>query len=88
MSLGSNSVLKFQAGADPGRAWQLQVYVNDEKVLDKVIEGRSDSRDWQEIEVNLAKYANQEVALRLYQRVLIPGREAGNAYWRELVVNR
>jgi hypothetical protein len=88
LRLGGNSVLNFQAGVDPGRAWQLQVYVNDDKVLDKFIEGRSDTRDWQDIEVNLAKYANQEVVLRLYQRVLIPGREAGNAYWRRLIVNQ
>lgn len=87
MKLGSNSILKFQAGVDPGRAWQLQVYMNDDKVLDKLIEGRSETREWQAIEFSLAKYANQEVVLRLYQRVLIPGREAGNAYWRELVVN-
>lgn len=85
--LGSNSILKFQAGVDPGRAWQLQVYVNDDKVLDKLIEGRSGTREWQEIEFRLAKYANQEVVVRLYQRVLIPGHDAGNAYWRELVIH-
>lgn len=80
--------LKFSAGADPGRAWQLQVYVNDDKVLDKLIEGQSESRSWQDIEVNLAKYAKQEVVLRLYQRVLIPHREAGNTSRRSLVVNQ
>jgi hypothetical protein len=79
--------LRFQAGVDSGRAWQLQVYVNDDKALDKLIEGRSEAREWQKIEVNLAKYANQVVVLRLYQRVLIPHREAGNAYWRGLIVN-
>jgi hypothetical protein len=86
-TLGKAPVLKFKAGVDSGRAWQLQVYVNDDKVLDKLIEGRSESRDWQDIEVNLGAYENQQVTLRLYQRVLIPGREAGNAYWRDLVVN-
>lgn len=85
--LGKDPALKFGAGVDPGRAWRLQVYVNDDKVLDKLIEGQSESRSWQDIEVNLAKYADQEVVLRLYQRVLIPHREAGNAYWRSLVVN-
>jgi hypothetical protein len=28
-----------------------------------------------------------EAVLRLYQRVLIPGREAGNAYGSKLVIN-
>ncbi len=85
--IDANSVLKFKAGVDAGRAWQLQVYVNDEKVLDKLIESRAETAEkiqWQDIEVDLAKYANQEVALRLYQRVLIPHQEAGNAYWRDL----
>ena len=85
--LDANSVLKFRAGVDAGRAWQLQIYINDDKVLDKLIESHADTAEmieWQDIEVSLAKYANQEVALRLYQRVLIPHREAGNAYWRGL----
>jgi hypothetical protein len=84
--LGPNPVLSFKAGVDPGRAWQLQVYVKDDKLLDEVIEGISDARTWQDISIDLSKYAGQEVALRLYQRVLIPHHEAGNAYWKDLVV--
>jgi hypothetical protein len=75
------------AGVDPERTWQLQVYVNDDKVLDKLIEGRTGTRQWDDIKVDLAKYASQEVVLRLYQRVLIPHHEAGNAYWRRLTVD-
>ena len=82
--IDTKSVLKFKAGVDAGRAWQLQVYVNDDKVLDKLIESHADTQEWQDIEVSLGKYATQEVALRLYQRVLIPHHEAGNAYWRAL----
>lgn len=85
--LGNNPILRFKAGVDSGRAWQLQAYVNDDKVLDQLIDGQSTTRRWQEFEINLSKSANQEVVLRLYQRVLIPGREAGNAYWRDLVLN-
>ena len=85
--LGNAPVLKFKAGADPGRAWQLQVYVNDDKLLDTLIEGLSDSRSWRDIHVDLSNYGNEEVVLRLYQRVLIPHREAGNGYWRDLAVN-
>ena len=81
--LGKNSGLHFQVGVDPGRAWQLQAYVNDDKVLDKLIEGSvGDSPMWQPIDIDLQKYSNQRVVLRLYQRVLIPQHEAGNAYWR------
>ena len=42
VSVGKNSELTFKAGVDPGRAWQLQVYVNDDKVLDKLIEGQAE----------------------------------------------
>jgi hypothetical protein len=91
VSLGSAPFLRFKAGVDVGRAWQLQVYVNDEKVLDKLIEGRhasrqSDSRYWEDINIGLSDYKNQKVVLRLYQRVLIPHHEAGDAYWRDLTV--
>ena len=78
--------MSFLAGVDPARAWQLQVYVNDDRVLDKLIETASDNRDWQQIEIDLSKYRNQEVALRLCQPVLIPHPEAGNVYWRNLIL--
>lgn len=84
--LGSSPVLKFKAGVDPARAWQLQVYVNDDRLLDKLIEGGSETRSWQEINIDLTRYRGQVVVLRLYQRVLIPHHEAGNAYWRDLEV--
>jgi hypothetical protein len=83
--------LRFQAGVDVGRAWQLQVYVNDSKLVDKLIDGlyespSSEGRQWEEITVDLGDYRAQGVVLRLYQRVLIPHHEAGNAYWRDLEV--
>lgn len=86
VKLGDDPSLQFQVGADTGRAWQLQVYVNDEEVLDKLVEGFSETRQWQDIQLDLSKYKSQQVALRLYQRVLIPHHEAGNAYWRNLAV--
>jgi hypothetical protein len=84
--LGDKPALSFAAGVDPGRVWQLQVYVNDDQLMDRIIAGSSGSRSWKEIRIGLSKYRNQEVVLRLYQRVLIPHREAGNAYWRNLVL--
>ena len=87
LKLGDAPVLQFKAGVDPGRAWQLQVYVNDDRVTDQLIEGSGDARAWQEVRLDLSKYKGQEVVLRLYQRVLVPHHEAGNAYWRELAVH-
>jgi hypothetical protein len=87
IKLGAEPILQFKAGVDSGRAWQLQVFVNDDKVLDQLIEGLAEGRSWQDIKLDLSKYKNQDVALRLYQRVLIPHHEAGNAYWRDLSIN-
>jgi len=90
--LGDVPSLQFKAGVDPGRAWQLQIFVNDQIVLDKLIVGsaasvQSGPRHWQDIHVDLSHYKDQTVVLRLYQRVLIPHHEAGNAYWRDLTVH-
>jgi hypothetical protein len=91
MHLGPAPSLKFKFGDDVERAWQLQVFVNDKKIVDKLIDGlcasdQSDSRHWEEISIDLTDYKNQTVVLRLYQRVLVPHHEAGNAYWRDLTV--
>ena len=83
--LSSNPVFTVKAGVDSGRAWQLQVHVNDDKVFDRLIEGSSNIRSWQDIHIDVSKYAGQDVVLRLYQHVLIPGHEAGNAYWKDLM---
>lgn len=83
--LGEHPHLGFQAGVDPGRAWRLQVYVNDQRLLDQLIDGVSDSK-WRDISVDLSAFSGQNVTLRLYQFVLIPHHEAGNAYWRGLVL--
>jgi len=79
--------LSFQAGVDPGRAWQLQVYVNDQRILDELIDGIAAS-NWRDIDLDLSAFKSQNVTLRLYQLVLIPHHEAGNAYWRDLVVSK
>jgi hypothetical protein len=81
-------VLQFDAGVDGRRAWLLDVYANNTHLLNRTIDGAiaGEDRQWQSIEVNLAAFAGQAVEIRLYQRVLVPDRVAGNAYWRNLRV--
>ena len=87
LKLGAAPALSFQAGSDAGRAWELNVYA-DNKLLEKcVIEGgAAGARHWEELRVDLSPFAGQTVQLRLYQRVLVPNRIAGNAYWKALRV--
>jgi len=87
VKLTENPLLSFQAGADPGRAWELNVYANNKLLEKRVIDGGTESgRKWQTIAVDLKEFAGQSVDLRLYQRVLVPNRVAGNAYWKDLQV--
>jgi hypothetical protein len=89
IQLGPRPALSFQAGVDPGRAWELNVYVDNKQLARKIIEGPTNSRDrsWEKLSFDLADHAGKSVHLRLYQRVLLPaGRTAGNAYWKEIVV--
>jgi hypothetical protein len=88
--LGDSPSLSFDAGADAGRAWHLAVFVNNDKALDKLIEGNSPiqgnapERRWQHIEVDLTAYRKHSVVIRLYDLVLVPTHEAGNSYWKHL----
>ena len=87
LTLGEKPILSFQAGADAGRAWELNVYANNKLLEKRIIEGGTDQgRKWHDLRIDLRDFAGQQTYLRLYQRVLVPNRVAGNAYWRNLRV--
>jgi len=82
--LSATPRLTFEAGSEPGRAWELTVYA-DNKVLEKrVISAGADGRAWEKLDIDLKEFAGRETTLRLYQRVFVPNRIAGNALWRNL----
>lgn len=77
--------LSFNAGVDPQRAWQLEVWINNNMVLEKLMEGTNEKEQtWETIKVDLMAYQGKTINIRLYQKVLIHGKEAGNAYWKEI----
>ncbi|HZO84701.1 MAG TPA: ADP-ribosylglycohydrolase family protein [Verrucomicrobiae bacterium] len=87
LKLSEKPVLSFQAGVDSGRAWELNVYANNKLLEKRIIEGGTEGgRKWHDMKVDLRDLAGHETNLRLYQRVLVPNRVAGNAYWRNLNV--
>jgi hypothetical protein len=83
-SLAENSVLKFDAGADAGRCWELKVYIDNHLALRRLIEGFPSERRWETIELDLSRFAGREVEIRLYQGILFTDKIAGNALWRHL----
>jgi hypothetical protein len=82
--LSAKPSLHFQVGCDAGRAWELNVYVNNKEILKQIIENGDGTRKWHHMSVDLKEFADLKVHLRLYQRVLVPNRVAGNAYWKAL----
>jgi hypothetical protein len=92
VKLGNNPSLAFDAGADAGRTWHLVVFVNNEKLLDRSIDGdtlspaNSSKRHWEHIQIDLAAYKQQPVVIRLYDLVLVPNRYAGNSYWKHVQI--
>jgi hypothetical protein len=88
LTLGDKPVLSFQAGADSGRAWELNVYANNKLLEKRIVDGGTEpGRKWHDMKIDLHDFASQPTHLRLYQRVLVPNRVAGNAYWRNLRVD-
>ena len=82
--LGAHAALSADVAADPGRAWQLEVFAGNSRVFSKLIEGGDgNQRRWQTVRVPLDGFAGEETTLRLFQFVLVTNR-AGNAYWRAL----
>jgi hypothetical protein len=90
VELSDTPSLTFDAGADAGRAWHLEVFVNNDEVLDQLIEGspmmqeKALEHHWEHIHLDLTAYKKQFVVIRLYDLVLVPNHQAGNSYWRSL----
>ena len=84
-ALSAQPTLDFQVGSAPGHAWELSVYAENTQLLQKLIVGGTGTDlNWQPIHVDLKDFAGKEVTLRLYQRVLIPVKPPGDAYWKGL----
>ena len=90
VQLSNSPSIDFDAGVDPGRSWRLEVFVNNDKLLSRMIEGEpakpgdTPQRHWEHIHLDLSAYRNQPVIIRLYDLILVPGHEAGNSYWKKL----
>jgi len=90
VELSDGPSISFDAGADAGRTWQLNVYVNNDRLLDKMIAGdpltsrNASARHWEHVRLDLTPYRKQSVVIRLYDLVLVPNHYVGNSYWRNI----
>lgn len=75
--------LALKVGSVPGRPWRLQIVVNNDSVLSRVIESDSDKKEaqYQDLDVDLSNYAGRTVRMRLYHW-LVDGQPPGSAYWK------
>lgn len=64
------------------------MYVGNKLLKKQVIAAPPDGteRHWERLSFDLSSQQGQTVQLRLYQRVLLTGRIAGNDYWKELIL--
>jgi len=77
--------LRVDVGVDGGRAWALDLHVENRRLLTRTVQAKSGDREWQIVDVDLKELAGQTVTIRLIQRVLLgPEYAPGNAYWRNL----
>ena len=85
VTLSAAPRLRVDVGADGGRAWALDLHVENRQLLTRTVQARSGDREWQTVDVDLKELAGQTVTIRLIQRVLLgPEYAPGNAYWRNL----
>ncbi len=80
-TLGANPKLSVEVKAAEGRGFAIDLHVGNDRVWSKTVSGG----EWQTLDADLARWAGQNVRIRLIQRVLLgPKYAPGNAYWRNL----
>lgn len=80
--------LVAKVAADPGRAWELSVFVNNMELLKQNVVGVPKGIEWQTMDIDLSAYAGREVTLRLYQNIetLKPTHPPSVARWKSVTV--
>ena len=76
------TMLRFAVNNHPQGTWTLVVRINDQEVLKKSIE----TSQWQEVQLDLTKYAGKTVKLELENRASDWAFEA--AYWHQLKIGK
>lgn len=91
LRLGDRPRLAVQAGVLPGRAWMLEIYADNVRLIARRIDappapGRGREPVWHSVEADLAPFAGRSVHLRLLQNLLLTEGAPGTAFWRAVQV--
>lgn len=86
IDLSTPMQLSFDAGVDSLRMWKCEVYQDNKKIFEQVFEGDPTGQKWYPVRIALVPGPDRNTTLRLYQRVLIPGRASGTAYWKNIKI--
>ncbi|MGD0893550.1 MAG: ADP-ribosylglycohydrolase family protein [Terracidiphilus sp.] len=92
VNLSDSPSLSLDVGADAGRTWRFVVFINNDKVLDRlitggpIVAGNLSERHWEHFAIDLNTFKSQSIVIRLYDLVLVPNQYAGNSYWRHIQV--
>jgi ADP-ribosylglycohydrolase len=87
-------ILSLRVGSIPNEPWMLQILIDDDQVLRQIITSDAPEKEaqFQDLQVDLTKYAGQRVKLRLYHFLMTirgpvaEGKVLGSAYWRSVDV--
>ncbi|HOL71141.1 MAG TPA: ADP-ribosylglycohydrolase family protein [Bryobacteraceae bacterium] len=86
LRLSGTPKLYLEVSAEAGKAWHLEIFAGNDRILSQRIVGAKGERAWQQIQVGLEQYAGQDLQLRIYQRTLVFGRLPSKAFWRKIEV--
>jgi hypothetical protein len=78
------NTMVLTVAAEQNKCWKLRVFLDNSKVLDKMIEAAGEAGKWQTVKIDLSKYKGKEVIVRLYQNTDFIDKWPGNAYWKKI----
>lgn len=80
--------IPINLAADPGRSWELSVFINNQEVETRLIVG-AEKREWQTVNADLTPFTGKVVTLRLYQNLLTNNRlrPVSAAHWKSISLN-
>lgn len=87
IKIDNEKEFSLEVAADSGRTWRLDIYFGNNHLARKFVTGNRPILKWTKYSFNLSSYKGKTLYIRLFQKVLIPGKESGNAYWKNLTIN-